>query len=110
MKLRLRSDLIGAALALAGAGAHLLAARMVGRWPASSTVEQAYITAPLVLAVVGALALGLLAERRPQAAACVWTWLMVLFTLPANLLGLAFVPGALLMTLALFRPGARPAG
>lgn len=42
-------------------------------------------------------------ERRPLQVARVFTWLMVIFTLPAGL-GLAWVPSAALLTVAVLRP------
>ena len=43
-------------------------------------------------------------ERRPLVAAAVWAWMVSLFTLPAGFLGIAWVPAAVLLTVAVQRP------
>jgi hypothetical protein len=99
-----RADRIDAALALAGAAAHLVAVWLVGRWPPSLGFAGSFETVPVVLAVVAAVVLVVRSDRRPLVVACFWTWAAVAFTLPAYFLGLAFVPGAVLLSLPFRSP------
>ena len=94
-----RDDKLAAAAAAGGAGLHLLAVALLGRWPPGLGFEALFETVPPVLAVVAAVVLLVRGDRRPLAVACFWTWAAVAFTLPAYGLGLAFVPGAALMSL-----------
>ncbi len=94
-----RDDKLAAAAAAAGAGVHLLAVALLGRWPPGLGFEALFETVPPVLAVVAAVVLLVRGDRRPLVVACFWSWAAVAFTLPAFGLGLAFVPGAALMSL-----------
>lgn len=108
MSTRRRDHLIDAAIALAGVGVHVVAVILLDRFPPSSTLEYLFVGLPIALGLVGAVALAVRGERRPQIAACGWTWTMALFTLPAFGLGLALMPGAALMTLPVLRPTGVP--
>lgn len=99
-----RNDLLDAGLALLAAGVHLAMAATVGRFPPELELSALFVAMPPALSVVAALVVLLLRDLRPLQLACLWTWLMVLYTLPAQLLGLAWIPSALLLTLALLRP------
>ena len=85
-------------LALAAAGVHLGAVALVDRWPLEADFSFLFEGLPAVLAVVAALVVAVRGDRRPLAVACFWTWTNALFTLPAYFLGLAFVPGAVLLS------------
>jgi hypothetical protein len=78
---------------------HLLAVWLLGRWPPGLGFEALFETAPVLLALAAAGVVVTRSDRRPLAVACLWTWAAVAFTLPAYFLGLAFVPGAVLMSL-----------
>jgi hypothetical protein len=78
---------------------HLLAVGLLGRWPPGVGAGTWFEAVPAVLALLAAAALVLRGDRRPLAVACLAAWAAVAFTLPAYFLGLAFVPGAVLMSL-----------
>ena len=99
-----KDDLLDAALALAAAGVHLAMAATVDRLPPEMDISVLFVVLPALLAVVAAVAVLVARDLRPLQVACLWTWLMVLYTLPAELLGLRWIPSALLLTLALVRP------
>lgn len=99
-----RAELIAAGCAAAGAGAHLLAVFLLGRWPPGLGFEALFETIPPVLAVLAAVVLVVRGDRRPLVVAVFAAWAAVAFTLPALLLGLAFVPGAVLMSLPFRNP------
>ena len=104
MRTPTRDDLLDAALAALAAGVHLAMAAVVDRFPPTLDFSVVFVVLPVVLSVVAAVALVLPGDRRPLQAACLYGWLMVLFTLPAQGLGLAWLPSALLLTVALSRP------
>lgn len=97
-------DLLDAALALLAVGVHLGMAATVDRFPPELDFSAVFVALPPLLCVVAALALLVARDSRPLQVACLYTWLMVLYTLPAELLGLRWVPSALVLTLALARP------
>lgn len=99
-----RDDLLDAALALLAAGVHLGMAAVVDRFPPVFDFSVVFVVVPVVLSVVAAVALVVPGDRRPLQAACLYGWLIVLFTLPAQGLGFAWVPSALVLTVALVRP------
>ena len=99
-----RDDLIDAGLATLAAGVHLAMAARVDRLPPELDVSVLFVPLPVALCLVAAAALLLARDARPLQLACLYTWLMVLFTLPAELLGLNWVPSALVLTLAVLRP------
>jgi hypothetical protein len=103
MRLR-RDDLLDAGLASLAAGVHLAMAGLVDRFPPQPDVSLLFVAMPAVAAAAAALALLVAGERRVLQGACVYTWLMAVFTLPAYGLGLAWVPSALVLTLAATRP------
>jgi hypothetical protein len=99
-----RDDLVAAGCALAGAIAHLVAVWLLGRWPPDLGFEGLFETVPPVLAVIAAVVLVVRSDRRPLVVACFGAWAAVALTLPAYFLGLAFVPGAVLMSLPFRSP------
>ena len=98
------SDRVAAGCAAAGAAVHMVAVWLLGRWPPGLGFEALFETVPAVLAVLAAVVLLVRADRRVLVVACFWTWAAVAFTLPAYFLGLAFVPGAVLMSLPFRNP------
>jgi hypothetical protein len=112
MRLPSRDDLLDAGMASLAAGVHLAMAAVVDRFPPEVDFSVVFVVLPVVAAVVAALALLVRGERRPLLVAGVYAWLVVLFTLPAQGLGVAWVPSALVLMVALARPrlsSARPA-
>ena len=99
-----RDDLLDAALALVAVGVHLAMAASVDRLPPELDVSVLFVVLPPVLALVAAGAVLVARDLRPLQLACLYTWLMVLYTLPAQWLGLRWVPTALVLTVALVRP------
>lgn len=98
-----RDDLLDAGLAAAAAGVHLAMAARADRFPPVLDFSVVFVVLPVVLSAAAAVAL-LAGERRPLLGACVYTWLMVLFTLPAQGLGLYWLPTTLVLTFALLHP------
>lgn len=98
-----RDDLLDAGLASLAAGVQLAMAALVDRFPPQLDMSLLFVGLPALAAAAAAVAL-LAGERRVLQGACVYTWLMAVFTLPAYGLGLAWVPAALLLTLAVARP------
>lgn len=94
-----RADLTAAGFAGAGAVAHLVAVWLLDRWPPSLGFEGLFETVPPLLAVVAGVVLLARGDRRPLVLAAFWAWGAVALTLPAYLLGLAFVPTAVLLSL-----------
>lgn len=99
-----RDDLLDAVLAALAAGVHLAMAAVVDRFPPSFDFSAVFVVLPVLLSVAAAVALPVTGDRRPLQAACLYTWLMVLFTLPAQGLGAAWAPSALVLAVALARP------
>ena len=99
-----RDDLLDAGLALLAAGVHLGMAAVVDRYPPAFDFSVVFVVLPVVLSIVAAVALLVPGDRRPLQAACVYGWLVVLFTLPAQGLGFAWLPSALVLTVAVARP------
>ena len=99
-----RDDLLDAGLAVLAAGVHVAMAAVVDRFPPSFDFSVVFVVLPVVLSLVAAVALVVPGDRRPLQAACFYGWLMVLFTLPAQGLGLAWLPSALVLTAAIARP------
>jgi hypothetical protein len=79
-------------------------AGVVDRFPPVLDFSVVFVVLPMVLSGVAALALLASGDRRPLLVAGVYGWLVVLFTLPAQGLGLAWLPSALVLTIALSRP------
>lgn len=101
---RRRDDLLDAGLASLAAGVHVAMAALVGRFPPGPGVSLLFVAVPAVAAIGGAIALLVVQDRRLLQGACVYTWLMAVFTLPAYGLGLAWVPSAAVLTAAVARP------
>lgn len=104
MRLPSRDDLLDAALAAAAAAVHLAMAAVVDRYPPALDFSVVFVGLPVLLAVAAAVALLVAGDRRPLQGACLYGWLMVLFTLPAKGLGFAWLPSGLVLTVALSRP------
>lgn len=100
---RNRDDLLDATLAVLAAAVHVAMASVVDRFPPDLDVSLLFVALPALLAAAAGLVLLVRSERRPLQAACLLTWLMVVFTLPAGL-GWAWVPSAVVLTVAVFRP------
>ena len=104
MRLPDRDSQIDAALASLAAGVQLAMAALKDRFPPELDLSLLFVGLPALLAAVAAVVLLVHGDRRPLLVACVSTWLAALFTLPAYGLGLAWVPAALVLTVALARP------
>ena len=107
-----RDDAIDAVLTAVAVGLHLAAARSLDRLPPGFGLDLLLVDAPVLAGVVAAVAVLARSERRPLQVACTLEWLLVLFTLPAFGRGLALVPAAVVLSVAVFRPrlsSARPA-
>ena len=98
-----RDDLLDAGLASLAAGVHVAMAASRDRFPPELDFSVLFVALPALLAVVVAIAL-LLGERRLLLVACVYAWLMALFTLPAHFLGVSWLPTAVVLTFALLHP------
>jgi predicted permease len=96
---------LDATLATLAAGIHVAMASLVDRLPPEADVSALFVAFPPVAAATAALVLLVTGNRRLLQGAAVYTWLMVVFTLPAYFLGLAWVPSAVLLTVAALRPG-----
>ena len=95
-------------LPLAALGVHVAACSWLGYLPPNRVFEVLVTALPTLLAVVAvAAAVVRPGERRPLQAAALLEWLLVLFALPANFVGLLFAPAAALLSVALSRPRTR---
>ncbi len=99
-----RDDALDAALAAAAVGVHLAAAALLDRLPPGGGIDLLLVVLPVLAGLSSVLALLLRSDRRLLQGTCVLEWLLVLFTLPAFGLGLAFVPAAAVLTVAALRP------
>lgn len=99
-----RDTLLDAGLATLAAGVHLAMAATADRWPPEADFSLLFVVLPAVLAGVAALVLLGNGDRRPLYVAAVYAWLMVLFTLPAQFLGVRWLPTAAVLTFALLHP------
>ena len=105
---RPRSELLGAVLLLVALGLHLGGAFLLDLFPPDRPFEYVIVGVP-ALVLLGALGVVYArGDRRGLQAACLMEWLVVLYTLPAKFAGLAFVPSAVVLSLALRRPAAAP--
>ena len=99
-----RGDSVDVALAVVAAGLHLGGAAYLDRLPPDSSLDVVLGVLPVLAALAGAALLVLRGDRRGLFGACLLTWLVVLFTLPAFGQGLAFVPAAIALTVAARSP------
>lgn len=99
-----RDNLLDAGLASLAAGVHLAMAATADRWPPEADFSLLFVVLPAVLAGVAALVLVVNGDKRLLYVACVYAWLMVLFTLPAQFLGVRWLPTAAVLTFALLHP------
>lgn len=99
-----RDDTVDAGLALGGVALHLAAAAYLDRLPPGLGLDLLLVVLPVLLGVGAAVVVALRSDRRPLQVACTLEWLLVLFTLPAYFLGLALVPAAAVLSVAVFRP------
>ena len=97
-------DLLDAGLGTLAAGVHLAMASVADRFPPEADFSLVFVVLPAVAAGVAALVQLVTGDRRWLQGACLYAWLIVIFTLPAQGLGLAWVPSALVLTLAIARP------
>ena len=100
-------DVVDATLAALAAALHVAMAALVDRLPPDGAISLLFVAFPPAAAATGAVVLLLLGDPRLVQGACVYTWLMVLFTLPAYFLGLAWMPSAVVLTVAALRLGRR---
>lgn len=98
-----RDDLLDTPLILAGSALHVAACYRLDYVPPNRGFEVLVVGLPLAVGAVAALAVLIRSERRPLQAACLLEWLLVLYALPANFVGLAFVPSAAALRVGLFR-------
>ncbi len=91
-------------LPLAALGLHVAACSRLDYLPPDRAFEVLVTVLPTLL-VGAALAAAVLrpAERRPLQAAALLEWLLVLFALPADFVGLLFAPSAALLSVTLAR-------
>ena len=91
-------------LPLAALGLHVAVCSRLGYLPPDRAFEVLVTVLPTVL-VGAALAAAVLrpGERRPLQAAALLEWLLVLFALPANFIGLLFAPSAAMLSVSLAR-------
>ncbi|MBC7374812.1 MAG: hypothetical protein H7323_12565 [Frankiales bacterium] len=99
-----RDDALDAGLAAVAVGLHLAAASALDRLPPGFGLDLLLVDAPVLAGVVAVAAIVLRSDRRPLQVACTLEWLLVLFTLPAFGRGLALVPAAIVLSVAVFRP------
>jgi hypothetical protein len=99
-----RSALIDAGLVLVALGLHLGGAFLLDLFPADRPFEYVVVGVPAIVLVAALVLLYARSDRRGLQAACLVQWLLVLYTLPAKFAGLAFVPSAVILSLALLRP------
>lgn len=98
-----RDDAVDAALALVAVGLHVAAAAYLDRLPPGFGLDLLLVWLPVLLGVAAAVLLVVRADRRPLQVACTLEWLLVLFMLPAYGRGLALVPAAVVLSVAVFR-------
>lgn len=100
---RPRSHLIDAALILVAIGLHLGAAYLLELFPPNRVFEYFIVGLPLLVLVGAVVALLARGDRRGLPIACLTQWLLVIYALPAKFVGLAFVPSAVVLSIALLR-------
>ena len=101
---RSRDDVVDATLAVLAAAVHVALASVADRLPPDGAVSLLFVVFPPAAAATAAIVLLLTGDRRLLQGACVYTWTMAVFTLPAYFLGLAWVPSAVILTVAVLRP------
>ena len=99
-----RDDALDAVLAVVAVGLHLAAASSLDRLPPGFGLDLLLVDAPVLIGALAAIALLARSDRRLLQVACTLQWLLVLFTLPAFGRGLALVPAAVVLSVAVFRP------
>lgn len=98
-----RDALLTALLIVAAVGLHVAAGYRLDYVPPDRLFEFVVVGLPVLGGVVAVVALAVRAERRPLQAACLLQWLLVLYTLPASFAGIAFVPSAVALSVAVSR-------
>lgn len=99
-----RSTVIDVALVLVALGLHVGGAFLLELSPPDRPFEYFVVGVPAIVLVAALALLYARGDRRGLQAACLVQWLLVLYTLPAKFAGLAFVPSAVVLSLALLRP------
>ena len=84
--------------------AHLLVSIRIAIVPPVGNLETGVLVLPLIADAVAIALLLLRDDRTGLSVACLLQWLLVLYLIPAGFLGLVYVPAALLLSLAAFRP------
>lgn len=100
---RRRDDLLDTLITLAGLALHVAASYQLDVFPPNGGFEAFIVGLPLAVGAVAIIALLVRGERRPLKTACLVEWLLALYTLPASFVGLAFVPSAAVLSIAVFR-------
>lgn len=101
---RSRDDVVDATLAVLAAAVHVAMASLADRLPPDGGISLLFVALPPAAAATAAIVLLVTGDRRLLQGTCVYTWLMAVFTLPAYFLGLAWVPSAGILTVAVLRP------
>ena len=99
-----RDDVLDTSLVVLAVALHLAAAARLDRLPPGFGIDLLLVDAPVLLGVLAVVALLARSDRRPLQVACTLEWLLVLLTLPAFGRGLALVPAAIVLSVAVFRP------
>lgn len=98
-----RDDLLDVALVAAGLGLHVAGLALLDRLqPGVGLIGLLLVALPAVFALAAVVGL-VRGDRRPVQVAATYAWLVVLFTLPAFGMGLAFAPGAIVLSVAALR-------
>ncbi len=98
-----RDALLTALLIVAALGLHLAAGYRLDYVPPDRLFEVVVMGLPALADAVAVVALAVRGQRRPLQAACLLQWLLVLYTLPASFAGIAFVPSAVALSVAVSR-------
>lgn len=101
------STALEAVLVLVAAGLHLAAAEYNDVLPPYGALETGVVALPLLGHAVALVLLLVRRDRRGLQGACLLQGLLVLYLLPAGSEGVSFLPAALALVLAVWRPWLR---